>query len=128
MPERVRQVEEACQKHGLDVGLVVSRYPFSFVWGYLRSKLVISTGLLNALEEALSRAEFTDRIENFFEYAPLKSGKTSQFLIHLTDLADGSVAVLSGLQAGERIVTQGALQLKLQELKPAGAGAHSHET
>jgi hypothetical protein len=29
--------------------LVVSNYPFSFLWGYLRSKLVVSTGLLNAL-------------------------------------------------------------------------------
>ncbi|MCI0491257.1 MAG: efflux RND transporter periplasmic adaptor subunit [Blastocatellia bacterium] len=38
------------------------------------------------------------------------------------------VAVLSGLQPGERVVTQGAYQLKLQELRPADAGAHSHET
>ena len=38
------------------------------------------------------------------------------------------VAVLSGIEPGERVVTQGALQLKLQELKPADAGAHSHET
>ncbi|HWP43681.1 MAG TPA: M56 family metallopeptidase [Blastocatellia bacterium] len=48
-PERVRQVEDACRQNGIDVGLVVSRYPLSFVWGYLRSKLVVSTGLLNAL-------------------------------------------------------------------------------
>ena len=40
--------------------------------------------------EVLSRTEFTDRIENFFEYDPLKSGETSAFLIHLTDLLDGS--------------------------------------
>lgn len=38
------------------------------------------------------------------------------------------VAVLSGIEPGERVVTQGAYQLKLQELKPADAGAHSHET
>lgn len=38
------------------------------------------------------------------------------------------VAVLSGLNKGERVVTQGAYQLKLQELKPAEAGAHTHET
>ncbi len=38
------------------------------------------------------------------------------------------VAILSGIEPGERVVTQGALQLKLQELKPADAGAHSHET
>jgi hypothetical protein len=43
-----------------------------------------------AEEETLARTEFTDRIENFFEYAPLKSGSPSQFLIHLTDLSDGT--------------------------------------
>ena len=41
-------------------------------------------------EEAIARTEFTDRIENFFEYDPLKAGQTSQFLIHLTDLTDGT--------------------------------------
>lgn len=41
-------------------------------------------------EEALARTEFTNRIENFFEYDPLKAGKASQFLIHLTDLTDGT--------------------------------------
>lgn len=41
-------------------------------------------------EEAIARTEFTERIENFFEYSPLKVGKPSQFLIHLTDLEDGS--------------------------------------
>jgi hypothetical protein len=43
-----------------------------------------------AEEEAIARTEFTDRIENFFEYEPLKAGKPSQFRIHLTDLSDGS--------------------------------------
>ena len=43
-----------------------------------------------AEEEAIARTEFTERIENFFEYEPLKAGKSSQFLIHLTDLSDGS--------------------------------------
>lgn len=41
-------------------------------------------------EEALARTEFTDRIENFFEYDALKAGQASQFLIHLTDLTDGT--------------------------------------
>lgn len=41
-------------------------------------------------EEAESRTEFTSRIENFFEYERLKAGKPSQFLIHLTDLSDGT--------------------------------------
>ena len=40
--------------------------------------------------EAIARTEFTDRLENFFEYEPLNAGKPSQFRIHLTDLTDGS--------------------------------------
>ncbi len=48
--------------------------------------------------------------------------------VRLGDEVGGEVAVLAGLKAGERVVTQGALQLKLQELNPAEAGAHTHET
>src|SRR4030095_151696 len=40
--------------------------------------------------EALSRTEFTNRIEKYFEYEPFHSGKPSQVRIHLTDLSDGS--------------------------------------
>src|SRR2546427_6953125 len=40
--------------------------------------------------EAISRTEFTNRVENYFEYEPLRSGKASQVRIHLTDLSDGS--------------------------------------
>jgi hypothetical protein len=40
--------------------------------------------------EAIARTEFTGRVENFFEYEPLRSGMPSQFRIHLTDLSDGS--------------------------------------
>lgn len=40
--------------------------------------------------ETQARTEFTERIENFFEFAPLVPGKPSAFLIHLTDLSDGS--------------------------------------
>ncbi|HKZ04286.1 MAG TPA: FixH family protein [Methylomirabilota bacterium] len=40
--------------------------------------------------ETIARTEFTDRIENFFEYEPLVPGKKSAFLIHLTDLSDGA--------------------------------------
>lgn len=48
--------------------------------------------------------------------------------VQLGDEYSGQVAVLTGLKVGERVVTQGAYQLKLQELRPADAGAHSHET
>lgn len=44
------------------------------------------------------------------------------------DELGNKVVVLTGLKKGERVVTQGAYQLKLQELQPADAGAHSHET
>jgi hypothetical protein len=40
--------------------------------------------------ETLARTEFTGRIENFFEYEALRGGMPSQFLIHLTDLSDGT--------------------------------------
>jgi len=40
--------------------------------------------------EAIARTEFTDRVENYFEYEPLHAGKPSQVRIHLTDLQDGS--------------------------------------
>lgn len=46
---QIRNVAETCRKQGIAVGLVASDYPFSFVWGYRDSKLVVSTGLLNAL-------------------------------------------------------------------------------
>jgi RND family efflux transporter MFP subunit len=45
----------------------------------------------------------------------------------LGDEYGGKVAIISGVKPGERVVTQGAYQLKLQELRPANAGAHSHE-
>jgi len=45
----------------------------------------------------------------------------------LGDEYGGTVAIISGVRAGERVVTQGAYQLKLQELRPANAGAHTHE-
>ncbi len=37
------------------------------------------------------------------------------------------VAIVGGLEPGERVVTQGVYQLKLQELQPADPGEHSHE-
>ena len=40
--------------------------------------------------EAQSRTEFTGRVENYFEYEPLHSGRASQVRLHLTDLSDGS--------------------------------------
>jgi membrane fusion protein, heavy metal efflux system len=39
--------------------------------------------------EPIARTEFSDRLLNFFEFAPLKPQETSSFLIHLTDLKTG---------------------------------------
>jgi cobalt-zinc-cadmium efflux system membrane fusion protein len=48
--------------------------------------------------------------------------------VTIGDEYGNKVAVLTGLQPGERVVTQGAYQIRLQELRPASAGAHTHET
>lgn len=40
-------------RYGFQVGLVMSDYPFSFVWGFTRSKLIVSTGLLRTLFDDL---------------------------------------------------------------------------
>jgi cobalt-zinc-cadmium efflux system membrane fusion protein len=47
--------------------------------------------------------------------------------VTLGDEYGDMVAIESGLDAGDRVVTQGAYQLKLQELQPANPGEHSHE-
>ena len=61
-------------------------------------------------------------------YVLLSGEKFERREVTVGDELGNKVAVLSGLHKGERVVTQGAYQLKLQELKPAEAGAHTHET
>ena len=48
-PTSLAMVQEFARRHGVDVGLVQSDYPVSFVWGFRRSKLVLSSGLLATL-------------------------------------------------------------------------------
>jgi Zn-dependent protease with chaperone function len=48
-PEQISLVEQTAARYCLDVGLVMSDYPFTFVWGFWRSKLVLSSGLLRTL-------------------------------------------------------------------------------
>ena len=38
------------------------------------------------------------------------------------------IAIVEGLKAGERVVTQGAYQLRQHELRPSSPAAHTHET
>lgn len=47
--DQLALVNLVAEQHGLSVGLVMSDYPFSFVWGFAHSKLVLSSGLLHAL-------------------------------------------------------------------------------
>lgn len=47
--EQVALVNEIAERHGLAVGLVMTDYPLSFVWGLRRSKLILSSGLLRTL-------------------------------------------------------------------------------
>ncbi len=58
--EQLNLVNELARKSGLSVGLVMSDYPLSFVWGFRRSKLVLSSGLLNTL----SPVELTGVLEH----------------------------------------------------------------
>ena len=48
-PEQVEIVKEAAGRHRISVGLLMSDCPLSFVWGFRNPKLVLSSGLLNAL-------------------------------------------------------------------------------
>lgn len=50
-PHQLALLNQSARRYGLDVGLVPSDYPISFVWGFSRSKLIVSTGLLRTLNE-----------------------------------------------------------------------------
>jgi len=47
--EQVALVNSVADRSGLSVGLVMSDYPLAFVWGFRRSKLILSSGLLRTL-------------------------------------------------------------------------------
>lgn len=51
-PAQVALVNEVARKAKLSVGLVMSDYPLSFVWGFRDSKLILSSGLLRTLKAA----------------------------------------------------------------------------
>ena len=77
-------------------GCALSRLRFAAVLALLSLALLIGcskppvAAAPAAEAETLSRTEFTERVENYFEYEPLHSGKSSPFRIHLTDLSDGT--------------------------------------
>lgn len=47
--DQVALVNEVASRSGFSVGLVMSDYPLSFVWGFRHSKLILSSGLLHTL-------------------------------------------------------------------------------
>ena len=63
--------------------------PCLVLWGCTGSTPGVEPAVHEEVEP-IARTEFTDRVENFFEYEPLRAGHPSQFRIHLTDLSDGS--------------------------------------
>ena len=48
-PQTLGLIQEVAVQSGMRMGLVMSDQPFSFVWGFHRSRLVLSSGLLNTL-------------------------------------------------------------------------------
>ena len=76
----------------------------------------------------IPRAAVLDNEGNKIVYVLLSGEEFERREVTLGDEYGDRVAVLSGLNPGERVVTQGAYQIRLQELRPADAGVHSHET
>ena len=80
-----RQSAPALSRHGLAVAALI----LSCAVGACRPENP-ATAKKEEASDTIARTEFTRRIENFFEYEPLRPGKPSRFLIHLTDLTDGA--------------------------------------
>jgi Zn-dependent protease with chaperone function len=55
-PAHVRRLEAWARRHDLAIGVILTPYPVSFVWGFRRAKLVVSSGLLRTLNSAALRA------------------------------------------------------------------------
>jgi Zn-dependent protease with chaperone function len=51
-PAQAAAIEAIANRHGLKVGIVLARQPMSFVWGFRRSRVFLSSGLLDTLSPA----------------------------------------------------------------------------
>ena len=108
---------------------------FIFLWGCAEPQAPTPT----EEPEMLSRTAFTERIENFFEYAPFRANQPSQFLIHLTDLSDGTpleqaeVILIAHPAGGTEVAAQTTAQvgrvtgIYVAELTPPRAGDYDLE-
>lgn len=63
-----------------------------------------------------------------YVYVLLSGEEFQRREVNVLDEYGENVGIVSGIEKGERVVTQGAYQMRLQELRPADAGVHSHET
>ncbi len=79
-------------------------------------------GVVSIAAEAVLEHEGRDIV-----YVLLSGEEFERRNVILGDRYGDEVSILAGVEPGERVVTQGAYQLKLQELQPADPGAHTHE-
>ena len=93
--------------------------PGSFVEVYL-----LSSPMENVI--ALPRAALTEEQGSFFVYLQLDEEGYKKQLVTLGADNGESVQILSGVKAGDRVVTEGAYQVKLASATNA-IPAHSHE-
>lgn len=62
-----------------------------------------------------------------FVYVLLSGEQFQRREVAIADEYGDRVAIVSGLKAAERVVTQGLWQVRQQELRPGGGPAHTHE-
>jgi cobalt-zinc-cadmium efflux system membrane fusion protein len=79
-------------------------------------------GVVSIAAEAVMEHEGRDIV-----YVLLSGEEFERRNVVLGERYGDEVSILAGVEPGERVVTQGAYQLKLQELQPADPGAHTHE-
>ena len=92
----------------------------------MQANIRLATGPPRALVSIAAEAVLEHEGRNIV-YVLLSGEEFERRNVVLGDRYGDEVSILSGVEPGERVVTQGAYQLKLQELQPADPGAHTHE-
>jgi len=92
----------------------------------MQANIRLATGPPRALVSIATEAVLEHEGRNIV-YVLLSGEEFERRNVVLGDRYGDEVSILSGVEPGERVVTQGAYQLKLQELQPADPGAHTHE-
>lgn len=88
-PADVSRLERRARRHDLELGVLLTPYPVSFVWGLRRAKLVVSSGLMRTLGRPALRAVVEHeaahhaRRDNLFRLA-LSVASYATFLAPLT--------------------------------------------